>query len=80
MNLAKKLGISHQKIDISPIIRYLGAYDLMSYEEASDREAIEQAAERTQITSEEDLLSIEQFSPKIVPGSSSLARTRSRLL
>lgn len=51
MSLDKKLGISHQKIDISHIIRYLGAYDLMSYEEASDRESIEQAAERTRITS-----------------------------
>jgi NAD+ synthase len=73
MNLAKKLGISHQKIDISPIIKYLGAYDLMSYEEASERETIGQAAEHTRIISGEDLLSTEQFSPKTVPGSSSLA-------
>src|ERR1035437_867561 len=30
MKLGKSLGILHQKIDISPIIRDLGAYDLMS--------------------------------------------------
>jgi NAD+ synthase len=76
MNLAKNLGIPHQKIDISPIIRDLGAYDLMSYEEASDRETIEQAAERARIISGEELLSTDHFSPTIVPGSSSLAKNQ----
>jgi NAD+ synthase len=76
MYLAKSLGIPHQKIDISPIIRDLGTYDLMSYEEAADREAIEQAAERTRIISGEDLLSTEQFSPKIAQGSFSLAKSQ----
>lgn len=76
MNLAKNLGIPHQKIDISPIIRDLGAYDLMSYEEASDRETIEQAAERARIISGEELLSIEQNSPTIVSGSSSSAKSQ----
>lgn len=46
MNLAKELGIPYQKIDISPILRELGAYELMSYEEASDRMAMERAVER----------------------------------
>jgi len=40
--LAKSLDIPHQKIDISPIIRDPGAYDLVSQDEASDRTFIEQ--------------------------------------
>ncbi|WP_292379991.1 NAD(+) synthase [Methanosarcina sp. UBA289] len=69
MNLAKSLGIPHQKIDISPIIRDLGAYDLMSHEEVSDRTAIEHAAERARIIAGKEP-STELFSPTIVPGSS----------
>jgi NAD+ synthase len=42
MNLAKSLDIPHRKIDISPIVRNVGAYDLVSYNEASDRKSIEQ--------------------------------------
>ena len=44
MNLAKSLSIPHEKISISPILRELGVYDLMSHEKASDREVMEQNA------------------------------------
>jgi NAD+ synthase len=89
MNLAKSLGIPHQKIDISPIIRDLGAYDLMSHEKASDREALEQLAARSSIISEKKLPSAMHFSPTIVPGSSlsekspiafGTAKTRTRMM
>jgi len=90
MNLAKSLGIPHQKIDISPIIRDLGAYDLMSHEEASDRTAIERIAERARIITGKELPSTEHLSPTIVPGSSlsvmdpfvafGTAKTRTRMM
>jgi len=91
MNLAKSLDIPHQKIDISPIIRDLGAYDLMSHEVASDRTAIEQAAERARIIGGKKMPSNELFSPTIVPGASlsvknpsfiafGTAKTRTRMM
>lgn len=89
MNLAKSLGIPHQKIDISPIIRDLGAYDLVSHEKVSDREALEQLAARSSIISEKELPSAVHFSPTIVPGSSlsekspiafGTAKTRTRMM
>ncbi len=76
MNLAKSLDIPHQKIDISPIIKDLGAYDLVSYEEASDRTAIEQAVERARIISGEELPSTEHFSPTTATKSSSSAKNQ----
>jgi NAD+ synthase len=90
MNLAKSLGIPHQKIDISPIIRDLGAYDLMSHDEASDRTAIERRAERGRIISGKKFPSTEHFSPTFVLGSSlsvnnpliafGTAKTRTRMM
>jgi len=90
MNLAKSLGILHQKIDVSPIIRDLGAYDLMSHEEASDRVALERRAESGRIISGKELPSTEHFSPTFVLGSSlsssnpfiafGTAKTRTRMM
>ena len=54
MNLAKSLGIPHQKIDISPIIRDVGAYDIMSHNKASNRTAIEQVTECARIITEKE--------------------------
>lgn len=42
MNLAKSLGIPHQKIVISPFLKELGAYDIVSHEKASDRKFMEE--------------------------------------
>jgi NH3-dependent NAD+ synthetase len=42
MNLAKSLGIPHQKIVISPFLKELGAYDIISHEKGSDRTCMEQ--------------------------------------
>jgi NAD+ synthase len=90
MNLAKSLGIPHQKIDISPIIRDLGAYDLMSHEEASDRTALERVAERGRIIAGKEVHPTEHFSPTMVLGSSlsvsapfiafGTAKTRTRMM
>ncbi len=77
MNLAKSLGIPHLKIDISPIIKELGAYDLLSHDEASDRERVEQIAKTIQVVSEKELPSTEHFSPTIVVGSSLSAKDQS---
>jgi NAD+ synthetase len=72
MNLAKSLGIPHQKIDISPIIKDLGAYDLISHDDASDRMALERIMEQkhAQIIDVNELPSTEHFNPTIVPGKS----------
>jgi NAD+ synthase len=90
MKLGKSLGILHQKIDISPIIRDLGAYDLMSHDEASDRTALERRAEGSRIISGKELPSTEHFSPTMVLGSSlsssnpfiafGTAKTRTRMM
>jgi NAD+ synthase len=66
MNLTNSFGIPHRKVDISPIIRDLGAYDLMSHEEASDREAIERSVERGRIIPGKEFPSTEHFSPTVV--------------
>ncbi len=57
LNLAKSLDIPHQKIDISPIIRDLGAYDLISHDEASDRTFIERLMNGRRIIGGKDSLS-----------------------
>jgi NAD+ synthase len=55
MNLAKSLDIPHQKIDISPIVRDVGAYDLVSHDEASDRASIEHLAKGRRIITGKDV-------------------------
>ncbi len=49
MNLAKSLGIPHQKIVISPFLKELGAYDILSREKGLD---IEQAFKNVAIVSD----------------------------
>jgi NAD+ synthase len=73
MNLAKNLGIPHEKISISPILRELGVYNLISHKKASDREVLEQIAAHNSIITERELPSTEHFSPTLVPGASSLS-------
>lgn len=45
INLVKGLGIPYEKIDITPIIRGLGTYDLFSEEETTSRTAMQRAIE-----------------------------------
>jgi NAD+ synthase len=71
MNLAKSLGIPHQKIVISPFLKELGAYDIISHEKASDRKAIEKAGESFTIINDKELPSTENFSPTATVGASS---------
>ena len=52
MNLAKSLGIPHQKIVISPFLKELDAYDIVSHEKGSDRDVLEQAFKNVTIVSE----------------------------
>jgi NAD+ synthase len=49
MNLAKSLGIPHQKIVISPFLKELGAYDILSSEKGLD---VEQAFKNVAIVSD----------------------------
>jgi NAD+ synthase len=90
MNLAKSLGIPHQKIDISPIIRDLGAYDLISHDEASDRTFIEQLTKGRRIIAGKDF-TYNNVSSTIGPTSSLssqlspfrafvIAKTRTRMM
>ena len=70
MNLAKSLGIPHQKIIISPFLKELGAYDVISHEKASDRAFLEQAFKNVAIVHEK---APENFSPTATVGASSLS-------
>lgn len=73
IGLARQLGIQYSKIDISPILESLGAYSLMSHEEASDRTAMERAIERIRrLTGKESPFS-EQFSSIYSPASKATA-------
>lgn len=72
MNLAKSLGIPHEKIVISPFLKELGAYNVISKEKASDREALEQMAAHNSIITEGELPSTEHFNPTATVGASSL--------
>lgn len=67
VELAKQMGISYKKIDISPILNDLGAYGLMSHEEASDRPAMERALERIRRISGKESPFAEQFSNMYSP-------------
>ncbi|WP_292387783.1 NAD(+) synthase [Methanosarcina sp. UBA5] len=73
MNLAKSLGIPHEKIVISPFLEELGAYNIISQEKASDRTVLEQIAARNPIITERELPSTEHFSPTATVGASSLS-------
>ena len=73
MNLAKSLGIPHQKIVISPFLKELGAYDVVSHEKASDRKFIEETLKSVTIVSEKELSPIKHFCPTMVVGASSLS-------
>ena len=66
MNLAKSLGIPHQKIVISPFLKELGAYDVISHEIGSDRKFLEE--KNVPIFSEKVP---EHFSPVATVGASS---------
>lgn len=46
MKLAEKLGIKHQKIDISPILRDMGVYELLPESMTSSRSAMESSLQR----------------------------------
>lgn len=67
VGLAKQLGIQYKKIDISPILESLGAYGLLSHEEASDRPAIERAVERIRRLTGKESPFAEQFSSLYSP-------------
>lgn len=62
ISLAKGLGIQYQKIDLSPILRDLGAYELMSHEEASDRTAMNRVVDRIKRMTGKQSPFAEQFS------------------
>jgi NAD+ synthase len=73
MNLAKSLGIPHEKIVIPSFLKELGAYNVISQEEALDREALEQMAAHNSIITEWELPFTEHFNPTATVGASSLS-------